>query len=274
MKPPLRKIYNRLYAAFGPRHWWPGDTPFEVMVGAVLTQNTAWTNVEKAIENLKREQVLKPRAILSLSSSRLARLLKPAGYFRVKTRRLKSYVRYYVDRHGANPRKMAAVPLDRLRAELLGVHGIGPETADSILLYALGKPVFVVDAYTHRIFQRHGWLRAGRERSVLPTPAATEGRITWHGLRAGGERSVPPTTATRDGRIKKHGSPPKTSYDELQNLFMNNLKSDAALYNEFHALIVNVGKDYCKSRPRCESCPLAPLLPGRKFDTLPSKGDS
>lgn len=193
---------------FGPRHWWPGETPFEVMVGAMLTQNTNWKNVEKAISNLKREGVLDPHLLLEMPTEKLANLIQPAGYFRVKAKRLGNFLKYFVDKYDGNEKKMKRVELQGLREELLAVNGIGKETADSILLYALDKPVFVVDAYTKRIMTRHG------------------------------------LCAEDDG------------YDELQSMFMDNLRDDIKLYNEYHALIVETGKDYCRTKARCEGCPL------------------
>lgn len=173
----LLDIYGRLVDHFGPTHWWPGDSPFEIAVGAILTQNTAWTNVERAIANLKREKLLTPRAILSAGDKDLHRVLKPSGYFRVKSVRLRSFCRYLVDRYGGSMARMAKRPLAELRPELLTVPGIGPETADDILLYACEKPVFVVDAYTRRILSRHGLvppeikyetLRGAFERNLEP----------------------------------------------------------------------------------------------------------
>lgn len=143
-------------AHFGPTHWWPGDTPFEIAIGAILTQNTAWTNVERAIAKLKRAKLLEARAMLACSCTQLEEALVPSGYFRVKAIRVLSFCAYLVDRYDGDMAKMARQPLDTLRPELLGVNGIGPETADDILLYACDKPVFVVDAYTRRIFSRHG----------------------------------------------------------------------------------------------------------------------
>lgn len=156
MKPVLEDFYRRMAAHYGPTGWWPGDTPFEIAVGAVLTQNTAWTNVEKAIANLKRERLLAPKAILEADDERLEAALRPSGYFRLKTKRLRSFCRHLADRYGGSMARMAKRPLAELRPELLSVHGIGPETADDILLYACGKPVFVIDAYTKRILSRHG----------------------------------------------------------------------------------------------------------------------
>lgn len=156
MKKTLEKMYALMAAHYGPTHWWPGDSAFEIAVGAVLTQNTAWTNVEKAIGNLKAGKLLTPQAILSCPSETLEQALTPSGYFRVKAKRLRSFCAYLMESYQGSMRRMARVPLERLRPELLGVHGIGPETADDILLYACGKCVFVVDAYTRRILSRHG----------------------------------------------------------------------------------------------------------------------
>jgi len=207
-KQTLMTAFKRMFKHFGPRGWWPGDTPFEVMVGAVLTQNTNWGNVERAIANLKSEGVLDPESILKLHPSTLQRLIKPAGYFRVKAKRLSNFLKYFVDNYGGCDRKMARGELPALREELLEVNGIGPETADSILLYALKKPVFVIDAYTKRILSRHG------------------------------------LCAEDD------------TYDDLQALFMDRLPPDVPVYNEYHALIVETGKEYCRTRPRCDECPL------------------
>jgi endonuclease-3 related protein len=201
-------IYDALYSHFGPQHWWPGDTPFEIAVGAVLTQNTNWGNVEKAIGNLKREKALNARTLHEISHKKLASLIKPAGYFNVKAKRLKHFLAFLSDHYKGSMKRMKAEDLTYLRESLLSVNGIGPETADSILLYALEKPVFVIDAYTKRILQRHG--------------VVTE----------------------------------KETYHELQELFHNNLKHDVELFNEYHALIVMLGKDHCKPKPACKGCPL------------------
>jgi len=209
-----REVFDRLLAALGPQHWWPGETPLEVMVGAVLTQNTAWRNVERAIENLRRSDLLDAHRLATLADDELAELIRPAGYFRVKTRRLKSLMRFVVDRFDGSLEEMFAQPMDELRRELLGVHGIGPETADSILLYAGGLPSFVVDTYTQRILGRHDWI------------------------------------------------PLDSDYHQTRDFLQDRLPEDVALYNEFHALFVAVGKDYCrKTRPRCAECPLRDLLP-------------
>ena len=148
--------FDRMLGCFGPRSWWPGDTPFEVMVGAILTQNTNWKNVELAIANLKEAGALDPHAMLALHPAALASLIRPAGFFRLKANRLRAFLKYFVDRYGGDVGRMAGGEIAQLRDELLAVKGIGPETADSILLYALGKPIFVIDAYTRRILSRHG----------------------------------------------------------------------------------------------------------------------
>jgi endonuclease-3 related protein len=208
----LLEIYHRLQDCFGPQHWWPGETPFEVAVGAILTQNTSWTNVAKAIANLKAAGCLDPHKLRELDSEPLELLIRPAGYFRVKAKRLQSFVDWLYENYGGDLRNLEPVKTARLREELLAVSGIGPETADSILLYALNRPVFVVDTYTARIMVRHGL--------IVP-----------EGL----------------------------DYHQLQDLFLSNLEPDVALYNEFHALLVRAGKNYCKPTPRCGACPLDPL---------------
>jgi endonuclease-3 related protein len=156
MKRPLMTIYMKLYAEFGPQRWWPGETPFEIAAGAILTQNTNWQNVERAIDNLKRQGILRARKIHGLGTEELARAIRPAGYFNVKARRLKAFVDFLMDQYGGSFKRMGREDTGALRAGLLGVNGIGPETADSILLYALGRPVFVIDAYTRRVLSRHG----------------------------------------------------------------------------------------------------------------------
>jgi endonuclease-3 related protein len=204
----LMKIYQRLYQAYGPRHWWPGETPFEVMVGAILTQNTSWRNVEKAIQNLKARKVLHVRGIHQLKRSQLASLIRSSGYFRIKADRLKAFVNFLVENYDGELKKMMKEGVETLRQKLLHVKGIGPETADSILLYGLNKPIFVVDAYTKRILSRHGILSE------------------------------------------------KASYEQTQRLFMDRLPQDERLFNEYHALLVHLGKTLCKKTPRCDICPI------------------
>ena len=168
----FRDLHDRLLAAHGPQDWWPGDTPFEIMVGAVLTQNTAWTNVEKAIARLIDAHSLDAATILALAPEALAELIRPAGYFNVKARRLQSFCRFYLEAGGLET--LARIPTDLLRPQLLAVHGIGPETADDILLYALHRPVFVVDAYTRRIGERVGLLRGGEGYDQIRLRVETE----------------------------------------------------------------------------------------------------
>jgi endonuclease-3 related protein len=155
VKNKLCLIYSKLHSCFGPQYWWPGETPFEVAVGAVLTQNTNWGNVEKAIGNIKSAGALHARTLHEMPVGRLAGLIKPAGYFNIKAKRLKNFINLLADTYGGSMKRMARGDLPVLRKQLLGVNGIGPETADSILLYALGKPVFVIDAYTKRVLSRH-----------------------------------------------------------------------------------------------------------------------
>jgi len=158
MPEKLALMYKNLYASFGPQHWWPGETPFEVAVGAILTQNTNWSNVEKAIANLKKDKVLSPRALHDMSHDRLASLVRPAGYFNIKAKRLKNFISFLITEYQGSMSRMAKEDMRSIRKKLLAVNGIGPETADSIILYALEKPVFVIDAYTKRVLSRHNIL--------------------------------------------------------------------------------------------------------------------
>ncbi len=158
MRKILKKVYRRLYSAFGPQHWWPGESPLEVLIGAVLVQNTSWKNVERAIANLRRDGLMDPHTLDRLPQEEIEELVRPAGYYRVKARRLRNLIRFLVERYDGSLDAMFATPLGTLREELLSINGVGPETADSILLYAGGLPKFVVDAYTHRVFARHGWV--------------------------------------------------------------------------------------------------------------------
>lgn len=209
----LQEVYRRLLEAYGPQHWWPGQTPFEVLVGAILVQNTNWANVEKAIANLRCDDLLDPHRLHRTAIEDLEQLIRPAGYYRIKAKRLRNLVRLLVDRFDGSLEQMFQTDMAALREALLKVNGIGPETADSILLYAGNLPVFVVDTYTHRVFARHGWI----------------------GFEA--------------------------DYYEIQEYFESGLDRDVALYNEYHALLVRVGKEHCGKTPRCQGCPLAELLP-------------
>jgi endonuclease-3 related protein len=152
----LLKIYQKLYQSFGPQYWWPGETPFEIAVGAILTQNTNWGNVEKAINNLKNQDALSAKAINEMPGKKLSELIRPAGYFNIKAKRLISFINFLMNNYNGSMKRMKNDDIYSLRGKLLSVNGIGPETADSILLYALGKPIFVIDAYTKRVLSRHG----------------------------------------------------------------------------------------------------------------------
>lgn len=168
----LRSIYRWLQATHGPQQWWPGDSPFEIMVGAVLTQNTAWKNVEKAIANLKVAGALSPEVIAAATHRQLATWLKPSGYFNIKAKRLHAFCEWLIQKGGS--KRIAGLPTDVLRAELLAVHGVGPETADDILLYAFNRPVFVIDAYTRRLFQRLGLIQGSERYEDLRSLFETE----------------------------------------------------------------------------------------------------
>lgn len=165
-------VYRTLFAALGPQHWWPADSPFEVMVGAMLVQNTAWKNVEHAITNLRDAALLDPHRLAEVSERELAELIRPAGYYRLKAKRLRHLLEFIVTRYDGSIAAMAAAPTDQMRRELLAVHGVGPETADSILNYALGKSALVVDAYTHRIWTRHGWIDPASDYHALQEEVA------------------------------------------------------------------------------------------------------
>lgn len=225
MSSTAHKVVDTLLAAFGPQKWWPAETPFEVCVGAILTQNTSWKNVEKAMEQLKagvrrRESgvggtaELGPAAIVELGLPRLEVLIQPAGTFRVKAARLYRFCKWIVDEHGGSLERLFDRGAESLRETLLEVSGIGPETADAIALYAAGKETFVADSYTHRILARHGW-------------------IEW-----------------------------ESGYDDVRGWWMDGLPRDAALFNEAHALLVKTAKEFCKTKPDCDGCPLKPMLPG------------
>ena len=209
----LQDIFNRLLSCYGSQHWWPADTPFEVMAGAVLTQATAWTNVERAIANLKQADALSPAAIRGLDTEELAALIYSSGFYNVKARKLKALTQYLGDAYGDDIEAMRSQDDAKLRRELIAVKGIGEETADAILLYALGKPSFVIDAYTRRLFNRLG--------------------IT----------------------------PKSEAYSAYQRMFTDSLSQDTALFAEYHALIVQHGKEACRKTPVCEGCCLRDICP-------------
>jgi endonuclease-3 related protein len=206
----LQELYKRLHEHFGPQDWWPGESPFEVMVGAILTQNTNWKNVEKAICNLKEAELLSLSAMSALPQSTLAEYIRPAGYYNIKAGRLSNFFALINEQWDGDLEFFLAQPANVLREQLLSVKGIGPETADSMTLYGAEQPVFVVDTYTHRILSRHNLVDEASD------------------------------------------------YYEIQELFMDNLIEDTQLFNEYHALIVQVGKEFCKkSKPACDLCPLS-----------------
>jgi endonuclease-3 related protein len=207
----VQDIYNRLYRRFGPQHWWPGDTPFEIIIGAILTQNTNWSNVKKAIDNLKKNNLLTPEKLHHLDIAQLAELIHPAGYYNIKAGRLKSFLNRLFEKFDGDLDRLSGLSTDLLREELLSIKGIGPETADSIGLYAFNKPVFVVDAYTGRILGRHRLLEPG------------------------------------------------AGYEDIRMLFESALPKEPPFYNEYHALLVRLGKDHCKTKPQCKGCPLEEL---------------
>ncbi len=211
----LRRMYDRLWSAYGPQHWWPADTPTEVVIGAILTQNTAWKNVERAIANLKRAKCLTWAAIRRTSLTRLAALIQSSGTYRVKAARLKTFVKYLWDHHNGSLASLCDGDLDEARRRLLAINGIGPETADAILLYAGNRPTFVVDAYTRRILRRH---------------FVTDSRADYETVR----------------RLFHETFQPQTT-------------KTVRLYNEYHALLVAVGKRHCRTRAQCEGCPLVEL---------------
>ncbi|MCD6254268.1 MAG: endonuclease III domain-containing protein [Thermotogae bacterium] len=200
----LNKVYRRLLNIYGPQHWWPAETPFEVLVGAILTQNTAWKNVERAIRNLKEMKLLQPIALLSAPLEALEQAIKPAGFYRLKAKRLKEATKAFKELWPADH-----MPLLKLRSRLLQVHGIGPETADSIILYAFEKPTFVVDTYTKRFFHRLGFFKSE-----------------------------------------------KTPYEVVKRFVESQIPPNLQLYKEFHALIVEHSKRFCRKSPHCDECPL------------------
>ena len=211
----LEQMYSAMRERFGHQAWWPGETPLEICVGAILTQNTNWANVEKAIANLKAAGALNLRSLHEMGHVRLAELIKPAGYFNIKAKRLKNFIAFVWKSHGENLGGDGAGGngfLDRsvttLREELLSISGIGRETADSMILYAAGKPTFVVDTYTYRILLRHGLIA------------------------------------------------PEDDYEAIKELMESCLPKDVELWNDYHAQLVAVGKQYCWPTAKCEGCPL------------------
>jgi len=202
----LQNIYHQLMARYGPQHWWPAQEPLEVIVGAILTQSAAWGNVEKTIANLKAAKALSLKALRQLSLSEVARLIRPCGYYNAKALKLKSFAHWLGEYYNDNLGKLFTNNIDHIRQQLLSIYGIGQETADSIILYAANKPIFVIDAYTRRIINRIGL------------------------------------------------TPDSNNYTAYQALFMDNLPTDARLFNEYHALLVRLAKDVCRKFPLCQQC--------------------
>jgi endonuclease-3 related protein len=211
----LLRLYALLLRRFGPQRWWPGRTPYEIAVGAVLTQHTAWVNAARAIAALRARRLLTPARLAALAAPDLARTIRPAGTPRVKARRVRALTSWLLETSGGSFHRMRAAPLGPLRRRLLEIPGLGPETADAILLYAAGRPVFVADAYARRVLARHRLIG------------------------------------------------PATGYEEARAWLEARLPSDPRLFNEFHALLVAVGKSHCRTVPRCDDCPLRADLRGR-----------
>jgi endonuclease III related protein len=244
----IRAYYRTLFPVWGRQHWWPAESRFEVIVGAYLTQNTSWTNVEKALGNLRKARILTISGIRRTPQPELEQLIRPSGYFRQKAQRLKTFVSFLDERYAGSLTRMLARPTAELRDELLALHGVGPETADSILLYAGNHPVFVVDAYTRRILERH---------------QIVSGSASYEEIRELCEQAL---SATRSPTCPST-RPPKRSLDGAPSAHRPSRMSTATrtarvqVFNEMHGLIVGVGKTFClKSQPRCEQCPLQKFL--------------
>lgn len=245
----IRAYYRDLHRVWGPQHWWPADTPFEVIIGAYLTQNTSWTNVEKALANLRTADVLSIDGIRNTPLLRLESLIRSAGYFRQKAHRLKIFVAFLDERYSGSLEQLFRQPTLTLREELLALHGVGPETADSILLYAAHHPIFVVDAYTRRIFHRH---------EITPEKAA------YDEIRSLVEQALAPLAEENPAGRSDSGNqlaPAGTSHPPSP---MSTAQRSplAQVYSEMHGLLVGVGKNFClKSQPNCDDCPLRKYLP-------------
>jgi len=237
-------MYRKLSRAWGRQHWWPAESAFEVIVGAILTQNTSWTNVERAMNSLRAANRLSIRGIRSLALPDLEQLIRSSGYFRQKARRLKNFVAFLDERYGGSVRQMFATPTSELRVELLAQNGIGPETADSILLYAGNHQIFVVDAYTRRILERHEVIGPGAKYDEIR--GLVERALRCEDVAAAAEITGPPAPTVHP--------PSAMSAVERAQLVQ--------VYNEMHGLLVQVGKHYChKQEANCEVCPLRSLLP-------------
>ena len=234
-------FYTSLLSRYGPQNWWPGESPFEVIVGAYLTQNTNWSNVEKAIANLRNAGMLTVEAVRQIPLDELEPLVRPSGYFRQKARNLKAFINFLDQQYSGSLNRMFAEPTHKLRAELLDLNGVGPETADSILLYAGNHPVFVVDAYTRRMLERHNIIHA---------------KTSYEEIRSLIEQAI--GSATAESLVVKVANPdPRHPASTMSNSARSEL---AQHFNEFHALIVRAGNEYCRPTARCEKCPLQMLL--------------
>jgi len=240
-KASILRYYVALLRRYGPQNWWPAQSRFEVIVGAYLTQNTNWSNVERAMANLRRARVLSVKCIREISLKQLQELVRPSGYFRQKAIKLKTFIRFLDKNYAGSLDRMFAQPTDKLRAELLALNGVGPETADSILLYAGNHPVFVVDAYTRRILERH---------KLITT------KTKYEEIRALMEQAV--TGADSQSLATTNGSDPRHPVSRMSRMSRSEL---AQHYNELHALIVRVGNQYCRKTAKCEECPLREFLP-------------
>ncbi|HKM86627.1 MAG TPA: hypothetical protein VJW96_10495 [Terriglobales bacterium] len=248
----IRAYYRTLFSAWGRQHWWPAQSRFEVIVGAYLTQNTSWTNVAKALGNLRKARLLTIRGIRRTPQAELEQLIRPAGYFRQKAQRLKTFVSFLDAHYSGSLARMFARPTAELRVELLALNGVGPETADSILLYAGNHPVFVVDAYTRRILERH---------QIVSSAARYEEirQLFEQALAAIGTPEI-----DRESSAKIPVGPPGSSH-RLSRMSTAERSAPVQAFNEMHGLIVGVGKTYClKSQPQCEQCPLQKFLPQAK----------
>lgn len=269
----LMDIYERMLSAYGPQHWWPGESSLEVIIGAILTQSASWTNVEKAIDNLKNNGALSIQGLQRLPVSDLARLVYPSGYYNAKAAKIKAFVDWLYRNHDADLDNLFSLDTAELRQQLLGVYGIGEETADSIVLYAASKPMFVIDAYTRRIIDRLGttWgVQTPATGTPGSLPGADHGQETSIGHDYGHTNSrvhgCPLDTTSYSNDQRRNSLPGWTpesrrkglgTYASYQALFMSNLPHDVAMFNEYHALLVRHGKDVCKKKPICIGCCLA-----------------
>lgn len=241
----VREHYLALVRRWGAQNWWPAQSRFEVIVGAYLTQNTAWTNVEKAMANLRRARVLSVKGLREIGIEELEQLVRPSGYFRQKAQKIKTFIQFLDTHYGGSLDRMFAQPTEKLRSELLALNGVGPETADSILLYAGNHPIFVVDAYTRRIFERHG--------IIGPKAKYDEIRLLIERAISGAEPKIL--------KVLEPGSEPRHPVSRMSAMQRSQL---AQHYNEFHALIVKTGNELCRSAPQCERCPLQRFLKGQQ----------